>query len=110
MSYHPLWEVPMRPPGSPAELERRRLRAIDLLKRDLPVHVVAERLGVDRRSVRRWKRAYRGLGRAGLRARPASGRPSKLTAAQRRQLARLVVRSEERRVGKECRSRWSPYH
>ena len=23
---------------------------------------------------------------------------------------RKVVRSEERRVGKECRSRWSPYH
>ena len=23
---------------------------------------------------------------------------------------RLEVRSEERRVGKECRSRWSPYH
>src|SRR5688572_31269020 len=22
----------------------------------------------------------------------------------------LMVRSEERRVGKECRSRWSPYH
>ena len=22
----------------------------------------------------------------------------------------LNVRSEERRVGKECRSRWSPYH
>ena len=22
----------------------------------------------------------------------------------------LVYRSEERRVGKECRSRWSPYH
>ena len=21
-----------------------------------------------------------------------------------------LVRSEERRVGKECRSRWSPYH
>src|SRR6266511_6488592 len=28
--------------------------------------------------------------------------------AQRREL--LQVRSEERRVGKECRSRWSPYH
>src|SRR3989454_11870473 len=25
-------------------------------------------------------------------------------------LAHAVVRSEERRVGKECRSRWSPYH
>ena len=22
----------------------------------------------------------------------------------------LIPRSEERRVGKECRSRWSPYH
>ena len=24
--------------------------------------------------------------------------------------ARVLCRSEERRVGKECRSRWSPYH
>src|SRR4029453_8526154 len=32
----------MRPQGSPAELEQRRLRAIDLLQRDIPVHVVAE--------------------------------------------------------------------
>src|SRR3712207_9581935 len=24
-------------------------------------------------------------------------------------IARVIVRSEERRVGKECRSRWSPY-
>ena len=24
--------------------------------------------------------------------------------------AELNIRSEERRVGKECRSRWSPYH
>src|SRR3712207_9397110 len=26
------------------------------------------------------------------------------------QLVELANRSEERRVGKECRSRWSPYH
>src|SRR2546429_8363466 len=26
------------------------------------------------------------------------------------QIDRAKVRSEERRVGKECRSRWSPYH
>jgi len=32
----------MRPQGSPAELERRRLRAIDLLQREVPVHVVAD--------------------------------------------------------------------
>ena len=28
----------------------------------------------------------------------------------RRLLIRSITRSEERRVGKECRSRWSPYH
>src|SRR5260370_29843055 len=27
-----------------------------------------------------------------------------------RQLLGMYLRSEERRVGKECRSRWSPYH
>src|SRR2546422_5384934 len=27
-----------------------------------------------------------------------------------KQYSGLSVRSEERRVGKECRSRWSPYH
>ena len=85
----------MRPHGSPAELERRRLRAIDLLRRDVPVHVVAERLGVDRRSVRRWKGAHRRQGRAGLRARPASGRPPKLTPQQRQRLTRLVIAGPE---------------
>jgi len=85
----------MRPQGSPAELEQRRLRAIDLLQRDIPVHAVAERLGVDRRSVRRWKRAYRRRGRTGLRARPTPGRPPKLSATQRRRLTRLVVAGPE---------------
>ena len=85
----------MRPQGSPAELEQRRLRAIELLQRDLPVHVVAGRLHVDRRSVRRWKRAHRRQGRAGLRARPASGRPPKLSPAQRHRLARLVMAGPE---------------
>ena len=26
------------------------------------------------------------------------------------QIYQYFIRSEERRVGKECRSRWSPYH
>src|SRR3989442_6806828 len=95
MSYTPLWEVLMRRQGSPADLERRRVRAIELLQGDVPVHAVAERLGVDRRSVRRWNRAYRRGGRAGLEARPAAGRPPKLTAAQRRQLAHVVVAGPE---------------
>ena len=28
----------------------------------------------------------------------------------RNEIRALLLRSEERRVGKECRSRWSPYH
>ena|SRR2546430_14305447 len=48
-----------------------------------------------------------------------AGRPDVITAAQLREfvydlkdlgLAPATIRSEERRVGKECRSRWSPYH
>ena len=37
----------------------------------------------------------------------------KLSADELKSLYRAMVvgsRSEERRVGKECRSRWSPYH
>src|ERR1044071_8340536 len=41
-----------------------------------------------------------------LKVRP-SGVPTK---AQQVDFKKVVSRSEERRVGKECRSRWSPYH
>ena len=34
--------------------------------------------------------------------------PKKTRAAKK--TLRILQRSEERRVGKECRSRWSPYH
>ena len=30
--------------------------------------------------------------------------------AEKMMKANIEARSEERRVGKECRSRWSPYH
>src|SRR3712207_7045676 len=60
----------------------------------------------------------------GLRARRRAGRGRGLTVrgdglrpggvrtgdGLRRPHGGLAVRSEERRVGKECRSRWSPYH
>src|SRR2546422_5418301 len=39
------------------------------------------------------------------------GRPDgRRTIAKLKPLRDLLDRSEERRVGKECRSRWSPYH
>src|SRR5690554_7583244 len=36
--------------------------------------------------------------------------PQFLTEKQAKKLKQTVARSEERRVGKECRSRWSPKH
>src|SRR5260221_8967380 len=35
---------------------------------------------------------------------------SDLTGFAKNPKAKIAFRSEERRVGKECRSRWSPYH
>src|SRR2546422_6494196 len=37
-------------------------------------------------------------------------RTQELSLARISERVGLVLRSEERRVGKECRSRWSPYH
>ena len=39
---------------------------------------------------------------------PAGGRAIQADVAESAQVN--AMRSEERRVGKECRSRWSPYH
>lgn len=75
------YTVGMRPTGSPQELEHRRHAALALLKQGLLPHQVAKRIGVDRRSVRRWRSAHRRHGLAGVGARPASGRPRLLRTA-----------------------------
>src|SRR3989442_6143579 len=41
---------------------------------------------------------------------PVAGRVYVFVSRRNDEEPRLQVRSEERRVGKECRSRWSPYH
>ena len=81
----------MRPKGSPEELERRRRRALELLGRGLWPGEVAERVGVDRRSVRRWKAAYRDKGPEALKAKPAPGRPPKLTLNEKQELQELLL-------------------
>ncbi|MFZ0887836.1 MAG: winged helix-turn-helix domain-containing protein [Candidatus Binataceae bacterium] len=82
----------MRPVGNAKQLERRRQRAIGLLKEGHAPVEVARMVGVDRRSVRRWNAVYRVEGAGGLAARPVPGRPSKLTARQRAQLEGIVLR------------------
>jgi transposase len=82
----------MRPSGSPEELERRRFRGLALLRQGMSPVDVARRLGVDRRSVRRWKAAARQRGQRALAARPAAGRPPRLNAADRRRLEQGLLR------------------
>ena len=112
----------MRPHGSPAALERRRKRAIGLFEQGRAPVEVAERLGVARRSVRRWMAAYRKRGEAGIRAQPASGRPPKLDVRARRRLEQVLFRGAKaagfptdlwtcRRVAQVIRRRFSvTYH
>lgn len=85
----------MRPSGSAQELEQRRFRALALLQQGFGPVEVAQRIGVDRRSVRRWNSAARRQGREALRAQPASGRPPRLSARQRRVLERALLRGAE---------------
>ena len=85
----------MRPTGSPRELERRRFRALELMRQGYAPVDVARQLGVDRRSVRRWQASFRRGGARGLKARPAPGRPPRLQPPQKRQLERALLRGAQ---------------
>ena len=82
----------MRPRGSPEELERRRRRAIDLMKAGTSITGVTRRLGCSHSSVILWRDTVRRRGAAALRAKPAAGRPPKLSKRQRARLPQLLLR------------------
>ena len=85
----------MRPSGTPWELEQRRLRALRLLSEGFAPVEVARQIGVDRRSVRRWKAAARKGGTAAVSAKPASGRPRRLTARNLTRLRRMLIQGAQ---------------
>jgi len=82
----------MRPHGSAAELERRRRQAIALADQGCSSPEIAQRLGTTRQSVNAWRRAYAKGGAAALAAEPAPGRPSRLSARQRRGLVTRLLK------------------
>jgi len=82
----------MRPHGSPEMLEQRRRKAIQLLQNGVQPVDVARKLGVDRRSVRRWRASFEQDGAEGLQARPAPGRPAKLDRQQKEQLTEDLLK------------------
>jgi transposase len=81
----------MRPKGSAEELFHHRQRAIELLAQGLPKSEVARRIGVTRRTVRRWHHQWRHGGEAALRPKPACGAPAKLTPAQQAELTQALL-------------------
>ena len=82
----------MRPYGSPEQLEKRRKRAMKLLEQGYRPVDVARQLGVDRRSVRRWKAAYIREGVEGIQARRAPGRPPKLDSRAKARLEKALLK------------------
>lgn len=82
----------MRPRGSASALEARRRLAVRLLDAGTSQADLARHLEVSRISLFRWQRAVREQGPGGLTARPHPPPPSKLSAAQRRALPRLLLK------------------
>ena len=81
----------MRPKGSAAELEQRRRLAVSLLEQGMRAAQVARAVGTSRASVTRWRQAYEEGGAEAIAAKPHPGRPPRLSAAQRRRLAKLLL-------------------
>lgn len=81
----------MRPHGTAKHLERRRRRAIALLRAGKTYRAVAQTLKASLSSVVRWYQAYRRKGLKALRARPSPGRPSRLSEPQKERLRRFLL-------------------
>ncbi len=79
----------MRPTGSPLELERRRRLAVRRVAEGYAPDEVADFLGIDPRSVRRWLAAARHGD--DLHARPAPGRPPKPSSTQEKVVRRWLL-------------------
>lgn len=85
----------MRPHGSAEELERRRRRAIALLEVGHRQAEVARAVGAHPSSVKRWWEAYQKIGEGGLAAKPVPGRPSRLSARQRKLLVSRLLKGAQ---------------
>jgi transposase len=72
-------------------LEERRRSVVAFLKQKLSLHEIARRIGCHASSVLRWSKAWRAGGSKGLKAKPAPGRPPKLTAQRKERLVRLLA-------------------
>ena len=80
----------MRPKGSPQKLESRRRLAAKMLAKGKGIREVARQIGAAPSSVKRWKDALEDGGTDALKAKPHTGRPSRLSRQQRTQLRKIL--------------------
>ena len=80
----------MRPKGSPQKLESRRRLAAKMLAKGKGIREVARRIGAAPSSVKRWKDALEHGGSEALKAKPHTGRPSRLSRQQRQRLGKIL--------------------
>lgn len=73
----------------------RRMLAIALVLEDKDRKTAAETCGMDRQTLRDWVHRYNAEGLAGLKNRKGPGRPSRLTAQQKTELAALVEKGPD---------------
>lgn len=82
----------MRPKGSAEALEARRLEAGRQLQAGKGIREVARLVKASPSSVKRWKDALEEGGLEALAAKPHPGRPPRLTAGQKEDLATILLR------------------
>ncbi|MBI4369295.1 MAG: IS630 family transposase [Elusimicrobia bacterium] len=82
----------MRPFGTQRQLERRRRRAIELLREGMSLTQTAGRIGCAVSAVFYWRQAYHKNGKDGLQSKPVPGRPPKLNRTQKKKLTRLLLK------------------
>ena len=74
-----------------AEMERRRRRAARLFCKEVSTPAIAERLGVARQVVYRWREAWETGGVAALASKGTAGRKTKLAPVQSEQVVKALL-------------------
>jgi transposase len=83
-----------------------RARAVRMLATDPCVSAVADRLGLDRKTVRLWRDRFLRYGLKGLSDRHRSGRPRRISDVTRCEIMAMAC-SRPKAYGVECRNEWT---
>ena len=82
-----------RTPGSAEDNDRKRQRAIEIVFKEKETQAAAAKeVGVTLRAVQKWVSLYRKHGVSGIKSKKATGRPTKLTTADLKNLSKILIK------------------